>query len=127
MPPPSRAARTAAILIAALAGCQTSHSVYVADRISPERLHAGARSYLVGREGFAETTWSAEDLRGELTHAKSGRRLALLIRPLGDGWNLDLRCYTAEGTLDRRETGRLRDRVLQALRDEGLPAREGPF
>jgi hypothetical protein len=125
---PRALARVAVLVVlpAALASCHVSHSVYVADRISPERIHAGARSYF-SREGLAETSWNADDLSGEYASEKPPRRLRLLIRPLGDGWNLDLRCYDAAGELDKRETGRLRDRLLLALRDEGLPAREGPF
>ncbi|MBL8899248.1 MAG: hypothetical protein JNM84_16550 [Planctomycetes bacterium] len=125
MPRLSRA--TGAFCLAvALASCHRSHSVYVADRVSPERIHAGARSYLA-KEGFREESWNDDDLSGEYSSEKSARRLRLLVRPLGDGWNLDLRCYDADGELDKRETGRLRDRLLESLLAEGLPAREGPF
>ncbi|MBK9383987.1 MAG: hypothetical protein IPN34_04095 [Planctomycetes bacterium] len=125
MPRLSRAAG-AALLALALASCHRSHSVYIADRVSPERIHAGARSYFA-KEGYREQSWDPDDLSGEFTHEKAGRKTRLLLRPLGDGWNLDLRCYDAAGDLEKRETGRLRDRLLEALRDEGLPAREGPF
>lgn len=116
----------AALLCALLAGCQSNHSVYIADRTSPERIHLDARAFFL-REGLKETSWVPETLIGEYASPKPVRRLVFILRPLGDGWNLDLRCYDADGELDKRETGRLRDHLMIALRDAGLPAREGPF
>lgn len=115
-----------AIAAAALPSCFTSQSVYIADRASTARIHLGAREALA-REGLKEKSWKEETLSGEYTSAKPVRRLLLVVRPLGDGWNIELRAYGEDGLLDKRETGRLRDRLLTSLREEGLDAREGPF